>query len=463
MVPMDTTSSPRPSNHASDSIATVTMRAPLPDHLMSAPLPYGGWYPHPQMMFSMPGMHMAYPHSLYPPQDYFAAAMVSNRQMIPSIPGNQGGPNNNGGHGNNGMMNNNPHNGGNVQHHHHMQVPPPPPLQDNTPSPSTPYARRMKIDYPWLVVIGDACHSEKQASSGSDLAAIKKKYKKMYCSYCAEFNSSTPWAQLKPRKFEKESFVEHEKSAHHAKAVASREASYMKPDDSVAELKIHGNAQMHGNPAGRMLEAPSILSTQAALGTELHPQNQFTWNLDNFTGISMSQLHQIPLHHHVLQPDQPSPPPLHASSSSPNLSGNEKDDEPQQFFSDVYNALGLSADSSGSRKRMSLAPDWAQLDGKLRFSEKQIQSGKDLSKVKKKYKMLMCNICAEFLPGSAWATMRPRKFETGVFQEHERSINHRKAVEQKIAQRQERLHDDEAMETSAYIKEEQFHAPAINA
>lgn len=437
MIPIDTGSSSSRQNGSVESIAAMNMRPPsLHDHLISAaPISYGSWYHHPQMMFGMPAMHgmhgvsMAYPHSLYS-QDYFtaAAAAISNRNSIPSVPAPAQPP-----------VQAPPVNNAN-------QIPPPPPppsSQDNTPSPSTPYARRMKLDYPWLVVIGDACHSEKQTASGSDLSTIKRKYKKMYCSYCAEFNSSTPWAQLKPRKFEKESFAEHEKSAHHAKAVAARESLFLnKPSDS-NEPKIVSQATSSNNGT-KFLDAPALLATQNIMGNDFLPQNQFAWNLDNFAGIPVPAFHQLPLHHSMLSVDTTAhqqsqnaqnSSSLHASSSSPNLSGNEKDDEPQQFFSDVYTALGLSSEGHGSsRKRMGFAPDWVQLDGKLRFSDKQIHSGKDLSKVKKKYKMLMCTVCAEFLPGSAWATMRPRKFETGVFQEHERSINHKKAVDLKAAQ-----------------------------
>jgi hypothetical protein len=106
----------------------------------------------------------------------------------------------------------------------------------------------------------------------------------------------------------------------------------------------------------------------------------------------------------VVQPILPPPPPTPPAAANP----------PHQSF----------------------IPDWLTSQGKFCFSDKQISSGKDLTGMKKKYKLVMCTYCAEFLPDTPWATMRPRKYETAVFLEHDRSTHHKKACEARAAKLQ---------------------------
>lgn len=88
-----------------------------------------------------------------------------------------------------------------------------------------------------------------------------------------------------------------------------------------------------------------------------------------------------------------------------------------------------SGETTTKRQKTKFTPEWLEAEGPLRYSNQQLASGKDLSKEKRKYKLLRCKLCAKYLPDSQWASMRPRKHEIQVFVEHERSCNHRKAIE----------------------------------
>eukprot|EP00595_Chromulina_sp_UTEXLB2642_P000644 CAMPEP_0196766686 /NCGR_PEP_ID=MMETSP1095-20130614/28605_1 /TAXON_ID=96789 ORGANISM="Chromulina nebulosa, Strain UTEXLB2642" /NCGR_SAMPLE_ID=MMETSP1095 /ASSEMBLY_ACC=CAM_ASM_000446 /LENGTH=705 /DNA_ID=CAMNT_0042130103 /DNA_START=89 /DNA_END=2206 /DNA_ORIENTATION=- len=73
-------------------------------------------------------------------------------------------------------------------------------------------------------------------------------------------------------------------------------------------------------------------------------------------------------------------------------------------------------------------PEWLHVVGDACHSDKQIQSGQDLTKIKKKYKLIRCNFCAEFNNNAPWSTLKSRKFEAENFLDHERSTHHIKAV-----------------------------------
>lgn len=73
-------------------------------------------------------------------------------------------------------------------------------------------------------------------------------------------------------------------------------------------------------------------------------------------------------------------------------------------------------------------PDWLVMNSVNYHSEKQLSSGVDLTNTKKRYKLMYCTYCRVYNPRSAWATEKLRKIERETLNEHERSINHIRAV-----------------------------------
>jgi hypothetical protein len=151
---------------------------------------------------------------------------------------------------------------------------------------------------------------------------------------------------------------------------------------------------------------------------------------DNSNSNVMSAFTSRPDHGHTNM-NGPNPTPLPLPFASPNSST-----QPQRIhpFATHSNEDDFDAERSlKKRKKLNAPPEWAESVGQLRHSENQVQSGMNLAGVKRKYKMLKCKICAIHVPSSPWGTMRPRKFESSVFEEHERSAYHRKAIEMQIA------------------------------
>lgn len=325
---------------------------------------------------------------------------------------------------------------------------------DHNPSdPSLSMRSRTESLYPWLLVINEPCHSEKQVASGKDLSDVKKKYKRMFCVYCAEYNPYTPWAKWKARKFEKENLDDHERSIHHQKTLLAREKAGMM-NSIVPPAESFQNMNMimpMGESSGISLTAP-LMSTSFQLpllskltehdlvamehgGKEITGQHQHgAGSLINRVAIANSLIPTINMPMGELSDDLRLVPNVHPypghvmpnpsmmtlypypSSLIPGTSGSS-----QTFLDTVYNTAW--------RPRSKYAPDWLRVQGKLSFSDRQRDGNKDLSKAKKKYKLVMCAYCAEFNPSAPWATMRYRKFETAVLLEHEKSSFHKKARE----------------------------------
>ncbi len=574
-------------------------------------------------------------------------------------------------------------------------------LQDPRNAAGGAATKKPRKDYEWIYITGDACHSIRQVNAGLDLTHTKKKYRNMKCLYCAEYNASTPWATLKPRKYETENLIDHENSSHHRKAVAARnialgistgnpststgmdENGMMDPKglkaglfkgglNSLLDLGGNGALLHHaGNPNGimhlnpntyllqqaqlqqqphlqqdmRMFEFPhqwamhqsNMMSqhqqqTQGASGLQ-HPYGltpeHLSWSLEggyhqpgNMTlppppthhllphNRAMNQLshsQQLPhLHseypmHHLLsmvtnnasssngnQPQNhngnrlplfdyspaaamysPTPSkPTHQgggnnannnnnsnnnghnntnSSNNSNLNNGNGNQQQQQHHTgnannnligndqmiylnygngaNIPNSQGYqlnqlplqsnvhhtypamasmnlgafsapfltthaaaaavaagqfnqmnhanntnsnntmlsnysssnppveqsasaTATASGEhfqRPKGRYSPIWLHVQGKFCYSDRQVITGKDLSKTKKKYRLVLCTYCAEFLPNTPWASLKPRKFETAVFIEHERSLNHKKAEELKKHKEQQEKGGDQPL------------------
>lgn len=75
-------------------------------------------------------------------------------------------------------------------------------------------------EFKWAMIVSKKCYSDKQMLSGQDLKGQKKRYKSMYCLWCAYYNPDAPWAIARARKMERDTFLLHEKSARHIRAAA---------------------------------------------------------------------------------------------------------------------------------------------------------------------------------------------------------------------------------------------------
>lgn len=266
------------------------------------------------------------------------------------------------------------------------------------------FSRPNQSQYPWLIASNELCHSDNQIASGMDLSNVKKKYKKMFCLWCAEFNPNTPWAHLKARKFESDVFTDHERSVHHRKALFSRQAA--------------GSSALSSNPHSSIPSFP--------LADSLLVSKSATTSSGSSSILPHSVMEVAPL---ALSNPLPS---VSSSSHSMSLSSQSADsltpDTPRKSEQSMSSDLSAIYDHA-LRPRQRFTPDWLRVQGQLSFSERQLTSGADLSRAKRKYRMMMCADCAEFNPTAAWASMRPRKFEQAVLADHETSLNHRKALQ----------------------------------
>lgn len=257
-------------------------------------------------------------------------------------------------------------------------------------------SKRARQQYPWLMIMQETCHSDRQILSGKDLTGAKKKYKRMLCVYCAEYNPTTPWAHLKARKDEKESFYDHEKSTHHQKALAAKNEP-----QSLPPLQPFASTQ----PITSSFPVP-LLSTVPVISRET--QTAFMGVPEMADGMADA--------------------PVAVSEFSVLVSSTDIQPTDHQPIAtergQIYDDQTINA---AYRPRVKVVPDWLLVQGDLTYSDGQLQSGQDLSKTKKKYRLLMCSYCAAYNIQSAWASMRLRKFETGIMAEHERSAPHRRA------------------------------------
>jgi hypothetical protein len=298
----------------------------------------------------------------------------------------------------------------------------------------TAAAEKACNDYPWIVAMAESCYSDRQVASGKDLTQTKKKYKQMFCLYCAEFNPATPWAHMKARKFEKDNFAEHEKSSHHLKALAARKHSSesLIPTTSSMENSLAFNPELsalyNNSSSSSAIYALSILPKSTA-------PNHWTSPHDSISSVSTtsSQLHLlVPESNPVELPSITLPSlPSTKDLQIPNMQLDFIPPIPPELIDRSQTTFLDNLCDAALRPRARFVPNWLRAVGKLNFSQRQLTSGKNLNSTKKKYKNIMCSLCAEFCPDSPWSKLKPRKFETAVLLEHENSFSHKKALEDK--------------------------------
>lgn len=270
--------------------------------------------------------------------------------------------------------------------------------------------RRSKKEFTWLTVIGGPCHSERQVLSGVDLTDLKRKYKLMKCSVCEMYNPSTPWALPRPRKYEYDTFADHEKSVHHVKAVANQEltdpssvtvsivtdhaaalAAFKAMNGSLGKDADSDEDDINRRMAGQ--DGGMVTAINAAAAAVAAPGNVIDISSKRRRKRSRKEMLAVPK---------------------------------------IPTTKGLIKPALMQPKRVAtkghLRPAWLVTDGELRLSEKQY-SDPQLHNAKKKYRNVMCAICRDFNPASHWAQWKARKYESTLLLEHEKSAVHQKALE----------------------------------
>lgn len=71
---------------------------------------------------------------------------------------------------------------------------------------------------------GKLCYSDQQIGVGQK-SNLKKKYKRLMCTLCQQYNVKSPWSVMKSRKFETAVILAHEASHYHRTAVNALELS----------------------------------------------------------------------------------------------------------------------------------------------------------------------------------------------------------------------------------------------
>jgi hypothetical protein len=254
------------------------------------------------------------------------------------------------------------------------------------------------MHFPWLELVGPTCHSVKQGKSGMDLTNVKKKYRNMRCSICSLHNPSTPWAALWPRKFELQTLVDHSKSGAHVKSEIAQEKAmpnYVHPDPSESIVQVTATTV---NNTGA---SSSKQSNAAAAGAAGMAGNSAEVAIDG-TSTEAEEAGVVD----------------GAGAGTGNVKFRVR-------IRGTPGPGGVSTLSHSTRVR----PPWLYSEGPLCLSDKQAADPPTAVAPKKKYKLMACLYCREFVPESQWSQLRPRKFESAVLSDHERSACHQKAVD----------------------------------
>lgn len=282
------------------------------------------------------------------------------------------------------------------------------PQQEDHQAPLQPPRKKSKAQYPWLEVQGPACYSERQEAGNVDLSNVSKKYKSMRCLYCTKYNPVTPWATMRPRKYELSSLLDHANSIHHQKAEKAREEAlslpamvpsvvYQIPEDSPAS---DPTGELAGAGLPSQAQAPQHSASPATVPQQQQQQQQHP---------SMQQ-----------PPQQQQQVNNNTSSSSSN--SNKQNVNTTKKKRNVMELVKTHA------TRGILRPPWLHTEGGLIFSERQLNDVERPASLVRKYQLMMCTACAQHSPRSPWATLKPRKFEARLLAEHELSTHHQKTL-----------------------------------
>lgn len=242
-------------------------------------------------------------------------------------------------------------------------------------------AFKENLHFPWLELVGPTCHSVKQVKAGIDLTHVKKKYRNMRCIICAQYNPSTPWAEVWARKFELQTLVDHAKSSAHVKSDTAFKSS---PDYNADSEPLQSMIKVVSG-SGKALQVDKAARDEALEAAAAAAVAAGIIDVDGFAG--------------------------HGGAKS------------------NVRIRGASGGGHVIAHSTRIRPDWLYSEGSLCLSDKQATDPTLAHNTKKKYKQMACLYCREYVPDSMWAQLRPRKFESAVIGDHERSACHQKALE----------------------------------
>jgi hypothetical protein len=294
-------------------------------------------------------------------------------------------------------------------------------------------AKRARSNHLWLQIVSETCHSVRELKSGEDLTHKKKKYKQFFCLYCADYNPATPWAKAKARKFEKHNLIAHENSSHHMKAVAARQSM----SNSVSGMKILSN--VNSNTHGSYDQIPSLEEGGQCLVQETIAADVFRDMTDVTASahLQQAQTTSLPLPIHELD--------MHTSLAQPFSPFSTNNETKIESNLQLINFISSNNEEMQLRSRLRMMRAWYCsftsllsfagtslcffICNRLHVEGNMVQGHYQDKCKKKKFKLFMCKVCAQYNPTAPWAKMRLRKFETVLLDSHEKSQYHKKACE----------------------------------
>lgn len=263
---------------------------------------------------------------------------------------------------------------------------------------NTSSGKRSRITFPWLVCLGDSYISEN-----------KKKKKKIFCLYCASYNSSTPWAHIKLRKVDLDILQEHEKSSQHMKAVSMR--AERKNEESKLTSNLYNKTTIiNANNIKEFYDnlADEDYSVTVAIPASSSSSSSFS------SGYTSTSIHN-----------------LSTPFSETHVDSAYHREKVRETIQESVNNSKLDDEELKRLMKKRKYPVWLEYDPTLRFSSLQEKLGivdDGTNNKKKKYRNMKCVLCAKYMPDTNWGTMKPRKYEYQIFVDHEKSSNHRKAL-----------------------------------
>jgi hypothetical protein len=285
-----------------------------------------------------------------------------------------------------------------AMHHSQLRGPPSNGGSEDQQPPAVAARKKTRTQYPWLEVSGPACLSERQEARLPELSNVSKKYKSMRCLYCMKYNPITPWATMRPRKYEMSSLQDHANSAHHLKSEKLRAEALNFPamvpsvvfqiqDDPMAPASAPPTTEpQHVSAVPAVLAAVAPLQAQAPVAS-------------------------APAAVHAPIAVQSAPSPVSSMHKPVNK-----------------NKRSLMEMTKTHATRGALRPAWLHTEGGLIFSDRQLNDPDRPASLVRKYQMMMCTLCAAHSPRSPWAALKPRKFEARLLAEHELSTHHQKSL-----------------------------------
>ena len=274
------------------------------------------------------------------------------------------------------------------------------------------------MHFPWLDTVGPTCHSVKQLKSGADVSMLKKKYRNMRCTTCAQYNPATPWASLWPRKFELQTLRDHNKSGAHVKSESTRQQA-LGIDESAAGGEGEGGAGASSSSGSNAASAIKFErhGKAAALSADGHGAAGLDFNEDDGDTEGGEE------------EEGGAGEESMGGAGSARFRGRIRGATLGSSSMTLPMVGGSSAINNGPTHSTRVRPEWLFSEGALCLSDKQASDPTLPPSTKKKYKMMACHYCKEFLPDCQWAQVRPRKFESAVLTDHERSACHQKALD----------------------------------